>query len=415
MLLKFPRGVRFEQKKDSDWNGEIQTFPTAEIIVLPLPGMESAEDCRIKEGGYVSKFSCLFKSNTGISVFSSVSGTIKQIKSFSHPLLGEVLCAVIETDKKENKLSRKPFAKDKTGADALISAAQAAGITDELDGVPLYQKLEEFRRNKIDVLVVNALDEDPYAANASAVLQRSAADVLAGLGAAATACGAKEQKIAVCHLRQVKKIDGLKKQHSLLLKTAGVYPAWPNLADKLKHKGKTAGEIGVQACAALGCAMQTGEPQTFTVVTVAGEGVKSPKVFQAAIGTPIHYLLNACELKESTDLVIMGSPFTGKAVEYLDTPIVASTRCILALENRKKHKNFPCIGCGTCMKVCPAGIMPWYINERIHCKKIDSTQLLSVENCCHCNACTIACPSGIGLAEAVEQAAAIKKEGSDLH
>ncbi|HEX3037714.1 MAG TPA: 4Fe-4S dicluster domain-containing protein [Oscillospiraceae bacterium] len=415
MLIKFPRGVRLEQKKDSKWSEQIQAFPTADVIVLPLPGMKSAGDCRIKEGGHVSKYSCLFKSNTGACVYSSVSGVLTQIKSVTHPLLGEALCAVIETDKKEKEWSKKPFSKSETDSVALIAAAQAAGITDELDGVPLSQKLEAFRRDQIDVLVVNALDEDPYTANASAVLQQSAADILTGLSAAGSASGAKEQKVAVCHLRQIQKIAEFKKKHSLFIKAGEVYPAWPNVKNKLKSKGKTAGQIGVQACAALGCALQTGEPQTSVTVTVAGNGVNNPNVFQVAIGTPIHHLLDACEMKESTQYVIMGSPFTGKAVEYLDAPVVASTRCILALESRKKHKNFPCIGCGTCTKVCPVGIMPWYIHERIHCQKIDSTQLLRVENCIHCNACTIACPSGIGLAEAVEQAAAIKEEGSDLH
>jgi len=417
MLLKFPRGVRLEQKKDSKWCEEVQTFPTADVIVLPLFGMESVEDFRGKEGGRVSKFSCLYRPKSGTPTWASASGVVKQIKSVTHPLLGEVLCAVIETDKKEKELRTKPFTGDETDGDALIAAARAAGIVDELDGVPLYQKLADFRRDKLDVLVVNALDEEPYVANASAVLQQRAADILAGLTAAANACGAKEHKIAVCHPSHMKKIKEFKERHiaGLFLSTGGMYPAWPNLENKLKRKGKRAAEIGVQACAALGCALKKGEPQTFTVVTVAGEGIKNPKVLKVAIGTPIKDLLDACELKETTNLVLIGSPLTGKTVEYLDTPVVASTRCILALEGHKKHRDFSCIGCGKCAKVCPAGIMPWYINERIHCQKVDSTRLLRVEDCCHCNACTIACPSGIGLAEAVEQAATIKEEGGDTH
>lgn len=412
MLLKFPRGVRLEQKKSPKWNGQIQTFPTVDVIVLPLLGVKSLEECRVREGDYVAKFASLTAAKNAPTTHSPVSGMVKQIKSIAHPLLGEVLCAVIDTEKKGKEPKTKPF----SGGNDILAAVQAAGIIDELDSVPLYQKLEAFQRDKIDVLVVNALDEEPYLANAENVLQQYTEEILSGIDAAAKACGAKEQKIAVHSVQHIKNAETFKKKPSaqMLLKVGRVYPAWPNLEEKLKHEGKGAGQIGVQACAALGCTLKKGMPQTETIVTVAGEGIENPTVFRVAIGTPIKDILDACGQKEDANLVIMGSPLTGQAAEYLDTPVVVSTRCLIVQGGHHKHKNFACIGCGKCTKVCPEGIMPWYIYERINCKKVDTAKLLRAESCCHCNACSIVCPSGIRLADAVKQAAAMKEEGGDM-
>lgn len=412
MLFKFPRGVRLEQKKSQRLDGQIETLPTAQIVILPLSGGESADNCGVKEGEHLVKFSALSVPADAASTFASVSGTVKQIKSMVHPLLGKVTCVAIETDEMKKELRTKSFAGDVSDADALIDAAQAAGIIDELDSMPLYQKLKGFRQDHVNLLVANALDDEPYVSSASATLQQNAAFVLLGLETAAKACGADERKIAVFHPWHLKNIEEFK-DHSafaLLVKARKIYPAWPILANRLKNEGKVAAVIGVQACAALGRALKKGEPQTSAIVTVAGEGVESRGVFRVPIGTPIKSLLDACKLKKSANLIIMGSPLTGKAIEDLNTPVVASTRCILALEDHTKAKNFACIGCGKCTAVCPSGIMPWYINERIHCEKIDSAKLLNVQHCCHCNACTIICPSGIGLAAAVEQAAEIKEK-----
>jgi electron transport complex protein RnfC len=380
-------------------------------MILPLTGAETSEECLVQPGTRVAKNTVLSLPVGKEPSYSSVSGTVRQLKSITHPLLGDVICAVVDTDEMKKELRTKPL--ESNDDEALIKAARSAGIIDEMDSVPLHKKLERFYSNEIDILIVKAFDDEPYITNAQAILKNYAADVLAGMRAVEKVCGAQEVKLAVFHPGRVKHAEVFKDlDENLLIRTKKIYPAWPNLENRLKRKGKSVCVIGLQACAAFGRALRKGEPQTHAIVTVAGSGISGHHVFRVPIGTPVKNLLDECSVKADACRIIMGSPLTGKTVTSQDVPVVASTRAVIVMEEVKKAKKFACIGCGRCAHVCPEHIMPWYVNERMRCDNIDTNKLLNVEKCRQCNACTVVCPSGIRLADMVGQAKTIKEQGA---
>lgn len=79
----------------------------------------------------------------------------------------------------------------------MIEAARLAGILDELDGVPLYLKLQVGRAIRSTPVVVDAAEAEPYASSALAVLNESAEDVYRGLKLAAGVAGTARYHIAV--------------------------------------------------------------------------------------------------------------------------------------------------------------------------------------------------------------------------
>lgn len=305
---------------------------------------------------------------------------------------------------------RLPPRKGELNSAAIIATAEAAGIVDEFDGVPLSQKLKRLRRLKPDMIVACCFDEDPCTTSAMATLRENTNAIISGLVLAAQACGAKENKIAVATGHEAKMIHKMNPQADLIL--AGErYPARAFLKKKLFSSGKNAAYIGAQACAALIAAVDDGDPQTFTVVTVAGDGVEHWRNVRARIGTPLKELLEFCGVSEKTTLVVTGSSITGKAVTDLNEPVAATTRCVIALKKAPKNKEYPCIGCQRCARACPRGIVPWKVQQELQSAKPDLIRLTNVQKCIRCAACSVACPSGIDLTDAVRKAAHLKKSG----
>lgn len=63
----------------------------------------------------------------------------------------------------------------------ILTAARKAGIIDELDGLPLHLKLQEWREAGRNLIVVNAVEAEPYASSAWAVLNEAAEEIQKGL------------------------------------------------------------------------------------------------------------------------------------------------------------------------------------------------------------------------------------------
>ncbi len=306
----------------------------------------------------------------------------------------------------------EPFSprKGKLDGGAIVAAAEAAHIVDEFDGVPLSQKLKRMRQLKVKTILACCFDEDPLTTSAMATLRENTDAIISGLVLAAKACGAQENKIAVATTREARFIRQINPQADLII--AGErYPARVLLKKKLRYSGETTAYIGAQACAALTAAVDNGRAQDFTVVTVAGDGVENWRNVKVHIGTPLQFVLEACECNPKTRLVIIESSVIGKAVTDLSEPVTAGTRCIIALKKTPKNKIYPCIGCQKCARACPRGISPWLIYHEMKRDRPDPLRLRNVQKCIGCATCSVACPSGIDLAGTVARAAEFKKSG----
>ena len=270
---------------------------------------------------------------------ATVTGTFEDIRTISHPVVGQVSCAVLRPRPEENPPPPQPAlltaqeaeAADALETDAILGAARRAGIIDELDGIPLHLKLADWKDKAFDVLVADGTEAEPYASSAWAVLTESAEDVWRGLALAARAAGIPRYHVAVLLPTKRRRPLAQRLGEEAVYQVRSKYPA-----DRLTGgAGRSAVcRIGVQAALALCRAAALGEPQTSCVLTVAGDAVANPQNVRVPFGTPAGEVLRACGLSSDPQYLIFGDAMTGVTADSVDTPILPGTTCLLALVSR---------------------------------------------------------------------------------
>ncbi len=179
-------------------------------------------------------------------------------------------------------------------------------------------------------------------------------------------------------------------------------------------EGGLPAELGVivsnvaTAKAAADCVLG-GRPLTHRCVTVSGL-VGEPGNFMVPVGTSLKDLIKLCQgvlIKENR--VLLGGPMTGVcAAEDWDgvREIGAVDKALsgVTVLRRQARKESPCIRCGGCVQVCPAGLSPfqiefaWLKGDKEQCERLHAKQ------CIVCGCCSYVCPAKRELAYHVSMA-----------
>lgn len=411
------RGVRLPfQKKPAN------SLPTAELtdisqVILPFAfTTEATVRPAVSLYDTVNKGTPLsvIEEDPLATVCSSVMGAVSGERTIQHPLYGTLHCAVIDcmTDSPSPDVPA-PLPETIT-PELILQTADFADVIDELDGVPLVLKLQEWQKSGCDFLAADAIEIEPFASSSWAVLRDNAEQILEGLRLAALCVGTDRYHIAAClsvHRRhQIAQRIG----KEALYQTDSYYPkAEPvryghhNKPQTVKY-GSRVRKIGVQACLALYRALYLAEPHSRCVVTVAGDAVPHPQNVSVPFGTTVQRVLEHCGLIEPPDYLILGEQMTGTAALSSDIPILPGMTCILAFTSKTIRPVITrtCIGCGRCVQACHKDLLPFEINRRLRNMHYERLASLSIDRCDGCNACSYVCPCGIDLAAAVKEAGA---------
>lgn len=348
------------------------------------------------------------------TICSSVMGAVSGERVIQHPLYGTLNCAVIDC-MADIPTPEVPVPLPETLTPELIlETAETADVIDELDGVPLILKLREWQQTGCDFLAADAIEIEPYASSAWAVLRDHAEQVLEGLRLVAQCVGSPRYHIAVCLSGQRRRSIALRIGKDYLYQTDSYYPkAAPVRYSRYGghgtvKPGSRVRAIGVQACLALYRALYLGEAHNRCTITVAGNAVPHPQNVSVPFGTTVQQALEHCGVIEPPDYLILGEQMTGTAALTSDIPILPGMTCILAFTSAAIRPVTPrtCIGCGRCAQVCHAGLLPFEINRRYQNMHYERLGSLSPHQCDGCNACSYICPCGIDLATVVRSAVA---------
>ena len=169
-------------------------------------------------------------------------------------------------------------------------------------------------------------------------------------------------------------------------------------------------------------AVTGGIPLYKRVVTVTGPGVAAPKNLMVRMGTPIRYLLEACDIDPvKVKKLLMGGPMMGLALSDTEVPVIKTTSGLLALDSTTPAmRTFPCINCGHCIHACPINLVPSRIAKFVENEDYAGAQEWNVLDCMECGSCAFVCPAKINLVHqmklgkyhvtALRRAAEVKKQ-----
>ena len=332
--------------------------------------------------------------NDGTPVVASITGAIEGTVLIDHPLYGPLRCVDIPAAEEQGEEQRLPVpAEEALTPDTIPRIAQEAAIFDELDGIPLWEKLEQWCLPANDpaalhsILVADATENDVFGSAAWSVVMDQPKLVLFGLQMAAKAIRFSRYHIATMLPKQRRRTLKRAVGRVNVFTVDDEYPVTAYANPDLEVY-----RIGVQACLALGRALKQGLRHTAAIVTVAGDALPAPRNLRVPFGTPISAMLAACQV-ENRHQVLLGDAMVGLHCADPSMPLLPGITTVLAMHPKRPQAPGPCIGCGRCAEVCHADLLPYEIvrlSENMHYERL---QQLSAQECDGCAACSYVCPA----------------------
>ena len=427
--LTFKGGVNVPHYKELSENAPLERAMEPDVVMIPLH-QHTGAPCEplVKPGDEVKVGQKIGQSDAFVSapVHSSVSGKVKSITPMAIPTGLTVNCVVIESDgKNEAHESVKPRGNlEELSQKEIIEIIKEAGITGMGGaGFPTYVKLSPPSDKKIDTIIINGAECEPYLTADHKVMVNEAEKIVFGLKAIMKAVGVDNGIIAIEN-NKPDAIDAIKKAstNENNIKVATLKVKYPQGDEKrlisatLNRKVPSGGlpmDVGAVVCnasttRAIAEAILEGKPLYERIVTVTGNGIKEPKNLITRIGTPFKDLIAQCGgfNENSPGKIVMGGPMMGISQFTIDVPVIKGSGGILVLteEEAKPQPMGPCIKCGKCVEVCPVNLQPLYLSSYSLKDKFDKAEELHALDCVECGACSYICPAKRPLVESIRVA-----------
>ena len=378
----FEHGVHPAHLKEQTADLPIQRVPFVKDYVMPL-GQHIGVPCEavVTAGERVRRGQLIAKPGGFVStaLHSPVTGTVTRVGDF-RGVDGRFAPAIgIEAD----AFSRQQVDADgvpdwrEMSLEAFIEAVQMAGIVG-MGGAafPSHVKLSVPEGIKIQKLLVNGAECEPYLTNDHRLMVERPEALLEGVEIVQQILGAEETVIGV-EMNKPDAIDIIR-QHIRPDQSVRVVPLavkYPQGAEKMMIRsvfgeevpaGQLPRDVGVNVnnvgtIVAIADYFLRGMPLIERVVTVAGPGVTYPANLIVPLGTSVRDVVKFCGgLKPGSREIIMGGPMMGRPIASLDVPVLKGCSGVLVFteEQTARRTEYPCIRCGRCLEACPYFLNP---------------------------------------------------------
>ncbi len=315
-------------------------------------------------------------------------------------------------------------------------------------GIPSVNEDEQPR-----AIIINCMLTEPFRARGRVILQHDWHDIINGIkflprllseyGTVEIVLTHEHDPIARMMYSDLAGFAWVK-FHSVAIRYPVEHPRFLNRLLKNTNqnyqKNDTVWVINVQNVKTIGMMLADGIPLHNRIVALGGPGCPEPKHVKARIGTPLRSLL-----KEPVDpekvLVLRGGMLTGEPIDFLTESVQYDDDAFFFLPKSLKREMLhlirpgftrrsafpcfvsrltgesdrdittslrgeprPCVACGMCETVCPAGLLPQIMHRYIYRDALEEAKKMGIDQCIDCALCTYVCPSKIELADQFDNA-----------
>jgi electron transport complex protein RnfC len=356
-------------------------------------------------------------------VISSVSGTVKVIEKRLTVSGNMVESIIIEND--NEYLTVDGFGKERDfnsmTKDEIRNYVKEAGIVGLGGaGFPTHVKLTPKDDNKIDYIIVNGAECEPYLTSDYRMMLEEPEKIIGGLKVILRLFDHAKGIIAV----EDNKPEAIKKLTEMTAKESNIevvslktkYPqggerqlVYAVTGRKLNSK-KLPADVGcvvdnVDTVIAIYNAVAKSTPLIRRIVTVSGDAVKEPQNFNVAIGIDYWEILEAAGgFVERPEKMISGGPMMGIALYNCNVPVMKTSSALLGIKNDTAAvEESPCIRCGKCAEKCPLQLMPFQLAALGNRNDEDGFVKADGMECCGCGCCSYICPAKRSLSQSIMQ------------
>lgn len=412
-------GIKIPKNKQMSIKDKIGIYNKMKYVYIPLiSGNDTNVTVAVKKGDYVYKGSVIGKrkGNFRIPIHSSISGTVIDYEEKYCSNGMKVKCVVIENDfldaiEKEyenrniNKYTKKEFLKT-------IQECGVVGLGGS--GFPTYVKYNT--DCKINTLIINAVECEPYITADFVLLREKCEEILETIDAILEINNINEAIIAIKNNNTILKeiIDnyiGTYLKIKVIL-VPDIYPmGWEkSLVRYIKKTDycnipleKNIIVNNVSTIYAIYEALKYHKPLTERIITFSGENLKRPQNVMVKSGTLASEIITKIGGKKNKKyLFVAGGPMMGTNIETEEMTLNINDNCILILNANEQPLETQCIRCGKCVEKCPIKLSPVLIKESLN--EIEKLKKLQVQRCIECGLCSYVCPAKINVRNYVKQA-----------
>ena len=297
----------------------------------------------------------------------------------------------------------------------ILSKVQKAGIVGMGGaGFPTHVKLTVKTPEKIDYVIANGAECEPYITCDDQLMRTKASEIVEGMeymlrlfpNAKGVVVVENNKPEATAAMEQA--CQGHDRVYVQPVKTKYPQGGERSLITVITGKHLKLGMLPADA----GCvvdnvatiyaiyrAVKFNEPLMERGFTVSGDAVQNPGNFIVKIGTSHQELVDACGgFKQDPKKVLSGGPMMGFAMTGLEAPICKNNNALTCLTVDEveiaEGQMTACLRCGRCSRACPLGLSPQLMQVAAIRKDYDRYEhKLYGLDCIGCGCCTYGCPA----------------------